>query len=173
MSCGVFGVKKRVLKQSRLTAISASDVICASLLLATSASQICPRAGAAPESTPIERPKDGSRSRDCLHPSYAAHLAAGVASKSVKLQRPARATVCSHSVRDATASVVTNLTETRPPRVIKIARLMNALRGVNDGVTTASKVTDRSAAAQEEKWMCSACNQFDPAHSAEKVNNND
>ena len=30
---------------------------------------------------------------------------AGVASKSVKLQRSARATACSHSVRDVTASV--------------------------------------------------------------------
>ena len=38
-------------------------------------------------------------------PATYAHLAAGVASKSVKLQRPARATVCSHSARDATASV--------------------------------------------------------------------
>ena len=35
------------------------------------------------------------------------HLAAGVASKSVKLQRPARATVCSHSARDATTSAAT------------------------------------------------------------------
>ena len=33
------------------------------------------------------------------------HLAAGAASKVVKLQRPARATVCSHSIRDATASI--------------------------------------------------------------------
>ena len=39
--------------------------------------------------------------------------ATGVASKSVKLQRPARATVCSHSARDATASVELMLIKTR------------------------------------------------------------
>jgi hypothetical protein len=43
-----------------------------------------------------------------------AHLAAGIASKSVKLQRPARATVCSHSAKDATASVGPILMSTRP-----------------------------------------------------------
>src|ERR1019366_3635185 len=55
-----------------------------------------------------------------------AHLAAGVASKSVKLQRPARANVCSHSVKDATASVESILYKYPSPKLVKIARLMDA-----------------------------------------------
>ena len=42
--------------------------------------------------------------------------------KSVKLQRPARATVCSHSLRDATASVHVILNKYPPRKVIKSAR---------------------------------------------------
>jgi hypothetical protein len=45
--------------------------------------------------------------------------------KSVKLQRPARATVCSHSVRDATASVELILNKYLSRKVVKSARLMD------------------------------------------------
>jgi hypothetical protein len=47
----------------------------------------------------------GFQIREYLEAITGMHLAARAASKSVKLQRPARATVCSHSIWDATASV--------------------------------------------------------------------
>jgi hypothetical protein len=65
-------------------------------------------------------------------------MAAGIASKSVKLQRPARATVCSHSSRDATAIVGPILMNTWPHKVVKIARLMD--RTEDSGVDQVVKV---------------------------------
>jgi hypothetical protein len=47
----------------------------------------------------------GFQTRDYLEVITGKHRAVRAASKSVKLQRPARATVCSHSITDATASV--------------------------------------------------------------------
>ena len=44
--------------------------------------------------------------------------------QAVKLQRPARATVCSHSVRDATASVDSMLLKTRRLEVVTNAHRM-------------------------------------------------
>ena len=45
-------------------------------------------------------PQVGSHKSEIIRtPVTCAHLAAGAASKSVKLQRPARATVCSHSLK--------------------------------------------------------------------------
>src|SRR5664279_2118613 len=65
-------------------------------------------------------PKQGPKYRD---PSYICGIwQAGVASKSVKLQRSARATACSHSVRDATASVDVILNKYPPRKVVKSAR---------------------------------------------------
>ena len=55
--------------------------------------------------------------------------------KSVKLQRPARATVCSHSLRDATASVDVILNKYPPRKVVKSAR-----RGRWSFISTADQV---------------------------------
>jgi hypothetical protein len=52
--------------------------------------------------------------------------------KSVKLQRPARATVCSHSLRDATASVDVILNKYPPRRVVKSARRAGGTDGTNE-----------------------------------------
>jgi hypothetical protein len=60
------------------------------------------------------------------HHSRYSHLAAGIASKSVKLQRPARATVCSHSLGGCARQCRTCLVNTRSCNVVKIARLKDA-----------------------------------------------
>jgi hypothetical protein len=74
-------------------------------------------------------PRAGGPNQKLSGPSYA-HLAAGAASKSVKLQRPARATVCSHSVKNATASIEPILIQYPLRKVVKIARLMDATDAV-------------------------------------------
>ncbi len=114
--------------QPRLTAISVQ--VCRWQLV-DSASQICPRAGAVPESTPIGCPKKGPQ--DCLHLGYVAHLAAGVASKSVKLQRPARATVCSHSARGRDRQCRTYLNKYVPGKVVTSAHLLDITDALHRG----------------------------------------
>ena len=48
--------------------------------------------------------------------------------QSVKLQRPDRATVCSHSVKDATASMKSILLHVTFSETVKIDRLLRATR---------------------------------------------
>jgi hypothetical protein len=73
-----------------------------------------------------ERTKQGPKSEVIWTPFSDAHLAAGAASKSVKLQRPARATVCSHSLKGRDRQCGIYFMNTRPPKVVKIARLPDA-----------------------------------------------
>ena len=85
-----------------------------------------------PESTPMGRPKEGPKA-GILHLSYVAHLAAGVASKSVKLQRPARATVCSHSARGRDRQCRTYLNKYVPGKVVTSAHLLDIMDALHRG----------------------------------------
>ena len=96
-----------------------------------------------------ERAKQGPKSEVIWTPFSDAHLAAGAASKSVKLQRPARATVCSHSLKGRVRQCGAYFMNSRSPKVVKIARLLDAAGrfGVDQVLKIAQLRIDKRAKA--------------------------